>query len=92
VRPTTTTTTTTEESTAERTTTEETLTTTAQPPPPTGDEDEETELPTLFPDRPERVFFKNCREARQAGAAPLRRGEPGYRNKLDRDGDGIACD
>jgi hypothetical protein len=37
----------------------------------------------------ERVFA-NCSEARQAGAAPLRRGEPGYRPALDRDG--IACE
>ena len=38
------------------------------------------------------VHFANCKEARQAGAAPLRQGEPGYRPKLDRDGDGIACE
>jgi len=29
---------------------------------------------------------------RAAGAAPIRRGEPGYSAKLDRDNDGIACD
>ena len=27
-----------------------------------------------------------------AGAAPLYRGEPGYRAALDPDGDGIACE
>jgi hypothetical protein len=26
------------------------------------------------------------------GAAPIHRGEPGYSSKLDRDGDGIACE
>ncbi|MFD7031355.1 excalibur calcium-binding domain-containing protein [Streptomyces sp. NPDC059917] len=31
-------------------------------------------------------------EAKAAGAAPIRRGEPGYRSALDRDGDGTACD
>ena len=36
--------------------------------------------------------FRNCAEARAAGAAPLRRGEPGYGTHLDRDGDGIACE
>ncbi|SDG50055.1 excalibur calcium-binding domain-containing protein [Pseudonocardia oroxyli] len=36
--------------------------------------------------------YKNCTEARNAGAAPLHRGEPGYSTKLDRDGDGIACE
>lgn len=38
------------------------------------------------------VYYKNCAEARAAGAAPMHRGEPGYRPGLDRDHDGIACD
>ena len=38
------------------------------------------------------VYYKNCTEARAAGAAPIRRGEPGYRPQLDRDDDGIACE
>lgn len=36
--------------------------------------------------------FANCAEARAAGAAPVRRGEPGYGPHLDRDGDGVACE
>lgn len=36
--------------------------------------------------------FRNCAEARAAGAAPVRRGDPGYSPKLDRDGDGIGCE
>lgn len=36
--------------------------------------------------------FRNCAEARAAGAAPVRRGEPGYGPHLDRDGDGIGCE
>jgi hypothetical protein len=36
--------------------------------------------------------FRNCAAARAAGAAPVRRGEPGYGPWLDRDGDGIACE
>ena len=36
--------------------------------------------------------FRNCAAARAAGAAPVRRGEPGYGPHLDRDGDGIACE
>ncbi len=36
--------------------------------------------------------FRNCSEARAAGAAPVRRGEPGYGPHLDRDGDGIGCE
>ena len=38
------------------------------------------------------TYFKNCAQARAAGAAPIYRGEPGYRGKLDRDGDGVACE
>lgn len=36
--------------------------------------------------------YRNCAEARRAGAAPLRRGEPGYGSHMDGDGDGIACE
>ena len=36
--------------------------------------------------------YANCTDARNAGAAPLHRGDPGYASKLDRDGDGIACE
>ncbi len=38
------------------------------------------------------AYYKNCTEARAAGAAPLYRGDPGYRIGLDRDHDGIACE
>ncbi len=38
------------------------------------------------------AYYANCTEAKAAGAAPLYRGEPGYREKLDRDKDGIACE
>jgi excalibur calcium-binding domain-containing protein len=38
------------------------------------------------------VQYSNCEEAKKAGAAPLHRGDPGYRTSLDRDGDGVACD
>ena len=38
------------------------------------------------------VYFPNCDAARRAGRAPLRRGQPGYRPGLDRDGDGVACE
>lgn len=36
--------------------------------------------------------YRNCAEARRAGAAPLRRGQPGYGTHMDGDGDGIACE
>jgi len=37
-------------------------------------------------------YYANCSEARAAGAAPIRRGQPGYGAHLDRDGDGVACE
>lgn len=45
-------------------------------------------------DAPERqaVSYRSCAEARAAGAAPLHRGDPGYSSRLDRDGDGVACE
>ncbi|AMS06163.1 DUF1524 domain-containing protein [Acidipropionibacterium acidipropionici] len=38
------------------------------------------------------VSYKNCAAARAAGAAPIHRGDPGYSSRLDRDGDGVACE
>jgi hypothetical protein len=38
------------------------------------------------------VYFSSCREAREAGAAPMREGQLGYRLGLDGDRDGIACE
>lgn len=38
------------------------------------------------------VYYPNCASARAAGAAPIRAGNPGYSRKLDRDGDGVACE
>ncbi len=42
--------------------------------------------------KPRSVYYRYCEDARQAGAAPLFRGQPGYRDALDRDGDGVACE
>jgi len=66
--------------------------------------DEEV-TPTAIPDKqsssnkdnnattsPPVITYKNCTEAREAGAAPIMKGDPGYSKKLDRDGDGIACE
>ncbi|MFC5849571.1 excalibur calcium-binding domain-containing protein [Deinococcus petrolearius] len=44
------------------------------------------------PALPSGVSYRNCTEAKAAGAAPLRRGQPGYSTSLDRDGDGVACE
>ena len=50
---------------------------------------EEAEAPA---DESSPVYYSNCTEAWNAGAAPIYRGEPGYRIDLDRDKDGIACE
>jgi len=36
--------------------------------------------------------WRRCDDARAAGTAPIYRGEPGYREGLDADNDGIACE
>lgn len=36
--------------------------------------------------------YNSCKEANAAGAYNIKKGEPGYSAKLDRDGDGVACE
>ncbi len=50
----------------------------------------ETPVETSDPG-PSAVSYKNCDAVRAAGAAPIRRGDPGYASHLDRDGDGEGC-
>ncbi|WP_288857557.1 excalibur calcium-binding domain-containing protein [uncultured Corynebacterium sp.] len=52
----------------------------------------EQPVPAAPAPAPARVYYANCSEARAAGAAPIYEGQPGYSRKLDRDGDGIACE
>ena len=37
-------------------------------------------------------YWPGCNAARAAGTAPIYLGEPGYREDMDGDGDGIACE
>ena len=37
-------------------------------------------------------YWGGCHAARAAGTAPIYAGEPGYREGMDGDGDGIACE
>ena len=77
-------------------------TTTPQAPPPTTDAPAPTTTTvnrtTPPPPAPtseqhdDAVSYKNCDAVRAAGKAPLLRGQPGYSSKLDRDGDGVACE
>ncbi|MCF2717984.1 excalibur calcium-binding domain-containing protein [Paenibacillus sp. UKAQ_18] len=50
----------------------------------TNTSEEDTEI--------DNVYYSNCTDAREAGVAPIYKGEPGYRVGLDRDRDGIACE
>ncbi|MEN8859012.1 excalibur calcium-binding domain-containing protein [Qipengyuania flava] len=47
---------------------------------------------TTQPSRSGDVYYPNCAAARAAGAAPVRRGQPGYARHLDRDNDGVGCE
>lgn len=44
------------------------------------------------PPPPVDVSYANCTEVRNAGAAPISIGQPGYSRDLDGDGDGVACE
>jgi len=63
-------------------------------PPATGGHAPVTSAPVTAPTGPAggQVSYANCDAVRAAGKAPLHRGDPGYSSKLDRDGDGIACE
>lgn len=63
-------------------------------------EEQEQQRAQFFAPAPEKpapapaqsAYYPNCAAARSAGAAPLYAGDPGYSSKLDRDGDGVACE
>jgi hypothetical protein len=38
------------------------------------------------------IYYPNCTTARYLGVTPIRRGDPGYRQALDADNDGVACE
>ena len=60
----------------------------------TGQTKPKTETPVVEVPEQEttNVYYKNCTAVREAGADPIYEGEPGYSRKLDRDGDGVACE
>jgi hypothetical protein len=60
--------------------------TTAAPTPPASIE------ATRTAEAQQGAYYASCAAARAAGAAPLHQGDPGYSRKLDRDGDGTACE
>jgi hypothetical protein len=38
------------------------------------------------------TVFENCDDVRAHGAAPIHRGDPGWQQELDPDGDGVGCE
>jgi hypothetical protein len=42
--------------------------------------------------QPATAPYANCAAVRAAGAAPLHRGDPGWSDSMDGDGDGVACE
>ena len=50
------------------------------------------QAPPPPPAPPVGVYYENCDAVRSAGAAPLYEGSPGYRLRLDRNKDGVACE
>lgn len=47
--------------------------------------------PAVLPQAVQEPVFSTCAEARAAGAAPIRTGEPGFSAALDGNHDGVAC-
>ncbi|MGV0837124.1 GmrSD restriction endonuclease domain-containing protein [Mycolicibacterium thermoresistibile] len=64
----------------------------APPPPPAAVAPASIPPPPPAAGEGSTVYYPNCRAAREAGAAPIFAGQPGYRTGLDGDGDGIACE
>ena len=56
------------------------------------DADEQRNTPAEGRNSGGNVEYASCAAAKEAGAAPLHKGDPGYSEKLDRDGDGVACE
>jgi hypothetical protein len=38
------------------------------------------------------AYYKNCAQASKSGAAPITSGQPGYRQGLDPNHNGVACE
>ncbi|MNK38799.1 Sporulation-specific extracellular nuclease precursor [compost metagenome] len=47
---------------------------------------------TEKPEQNDNIIYKNCTDVRNRGKSPLLEGQSGYSLKLDKDGDGIACE
>lgn len=54
--------------------------------------DPAAEPPAAEPPAAAGAVYADCGAVRAAGAAPIRRGEPGWSDSLDGDGDGVGCE
>ena len=59
---------------------------------PVPDASVAAEAPAAPSTAPVTEAFADCAAARAAGAAPLHRGDPGWSDRMDGDGDGVACE
>ncbi len=59
---------------------------------PTAHAAPSTTTPSPAPTTGASVYYPNCKTACDDGAAPIYRGQPGYRAALDRNNDGVACE
>lgn len=50
------------------------------------------QAPTTESNSNSNVYYNNCTEAKAAGAYNIKKGQPGYSAKLDKDNDGVACE
>ena len=70
--------------------------TASSPQPLVGGDEQATDDVTTPPEEAQpadsSAYYANCAAARAAGVAPLHRGDAGYAPRLDRDGDGVACE
>ena len=48
--------------------------------------------PQQIQSRQASAYYPNCSAARAAGVAPIYAGQPGYREEMDGDLDGVACE
>ncbi|MBB4740565.1 hypothetical protein BJY16_004024 [Actinoplanes octamycinicus] len=51
-----------------------------------------TTKPSPKPTTTKPVYYANCDAVAAAGLDEIRKGQPGFRKALDRDGDGVACE
>ena len=62
------------------------------PPAPAPAPARQSPAPAPAPAPAERAAFRNCTEVWNTLGRSIRRGEPGFHSRLDRDNDGVGCE